>query len=126
MKTLFKSISTCLVDNYVLSYDRRNRVPHWVVEHLTAQKLRSAEDVDRGKSEFREDPLIHPYFRSTNADFKNSGFDRGHMAAAANHRHKQRFMDQTFFLSNMAPQVRRDEPMCECVLEFASVRLSWS
>ena len=92
-------------DNYVLSYDRRNRVANWVIEHLTVTKLKSTEDVDRGKSEFKEDPLVHPYFRSTNADYKNSGYDRGHMAAAANHRHTQRFMDQTFFLSNMAPQV---------------------
>jgi len=27
------------------------------------------------------------------------------MAAAANHRKSQKLMDQTFFLSNMAPQV---------------------
>ena len=38
--------------------------------------------------------------------FAGSGFDRGHLAAAANHRLTQRHMDQTFFLSNMAPQVR--------------------
>lgn len=31
--------------------------------------------------------------------------DRGHMAAAGNHMSDQRFMDDTFLLSNMAPQV---------------------
>lgn len=25
--------------SYVLSYDRRNRVPHWVLEHLTPDKI---------------------------------------------------------------------------------------
>ena len=32
---------------------------------------------------------------------------RGHMAAAGNHMTDQRFMDDTFYLSNMAPQVGR-------------------
>lgn len=74
-------------------------------EHLTNAKFKSAEDTDRGKSEFKEDPFIHPFFRSRNQDYKNSGYDRGHLAAAANHRFSQRMMDQTFFLCNMAPQV---------------------
>ena len=34
-----------------------------------------------------------------------SGFDRGHMAPAGNHRKDQVMCDQTFLLSNMAPQV---------------------
>ncbi|CAF0782601.1 unnamed protein product [Brachionus calyciflorus] len=94
-----------MFDNYVLSYDRRNRVANWVFEHLTSEKIRPAEGADRGKCEFKEDPNIHPFFRSTNQDYKGSGYDRGHLAAAANHRSNQSFMDQTFFLSNMAPQV---------------------
>lgn len=96
-----------IFDNYVLSYDRRNRVPNWVFEHITYARLKpSSEDVDRGKSEFKEDPYVHAYFRSTNADYKGSGYDRGHMAAAANHRSSQKLMDQTFFLTNIAPQVK--------------------
>jgi len=38
-------------------------------------------------------------------DYKGSGYDRGHMAAAGNHRHSQAAMDQTFVLSNISPQV---------------------
>lgn len=38
-------------------------------------------------------------------DYKRSGYDRGHMAAAGNHKVEQKHMEQTFFLSNMAPQV---------------------
>jgi endonuclease G len=94
-----------IFDNYVLSYDRRNRIPNWVFEHITFPGLRPSDDVDRGKSEFKEDMAIHPFFRSSNLDYKGSGYDRGHMAAAANHRSTQSFMDQTFFLSNIAPQV---------------------
>jgi endonuclease G len=92
-------------DNYVLSYDRRNRVANWVYEHITSTHIKPAQDVDRGKSEFKEDAFIHQYFRSTNHDYYKSGYDRGHLAAAANHRSSQHHMDQTFFLSNIAPQV---------------------
>ena len=34
---------------------------------------------------------------------------RGHMAAAANHNSTQKHMDDTFYFSNMAPQVGRKE-----------------
>lgn len=115
MKHGYPSLDNIRVfDNYVLSYDRRNRVPNWVFEHFTFAMLKMADNVDRGKSEFKEDPMVHPYFRSTNEDYKKSGYDRGHMAAAANHRSSQKLMDQTFFLSNMAPQV---------IFEFYSVSL---
>jgi len=92
-------------NDFILSYDRRNRVAHWVFEHLTPESTKRAENVDRTKSEFVEDISIHPFFRSSNKDYKYSGFDRGHMAAAGNHMTDQRFMDETFLLSNMAPQV---------------------
>ena len=49
---------------------------HWVFEHLTAESTRRAENVDRQKSAFEEDKSLHPYFRSTNSDYKYSGFDR--------------------------------------------------
>ena len=38
---------------------------------------------------------------------RRSGFDRGHMAPAGNHRSSQQAMDDTFFLSNMSPQVEQ-------------------
>lgn len=44
-------------------------------------------------------------FRSDNSDYKKSGYDRGHLAAAGNHKASQNSIDQTFYLSNMAPQV---------------------
>ncbi|KAH8416040.1 hypothetical protein KR222_007124 [Zaprionus bogoriensis] len=91
--------------DYVLSYDRRNRVPHWVFEHLTAESVARNEEVDRAKCDFRPDESIHPYFRAQNTDYRRSGYDRGHMAAAGNHRLHQKHCDDTFLLSNMAPQV---------------------
>ncbi|XP_046739850.1 endonuclease G, mitochondrial [Diprion similis] len=92
-------------DDFVLSYDRRNRIAHWVFEHLSKDNAKSNGDVDRSKCEFKPDETIHPFFRSNNTDYKHSGYDRGHLAAAGNHKAHQKHIEQTFFLSNIAPQV---------------------
>ncbi|CAG7709874.1 unnamed protein product [Allacma fusca] len=94
-------------DDFVLSYDRRNRVPQWVFEHLTRESVAHNSSVDRSKCDFHEDTSIHQFFRSTNQDYKGSGYDRGHLAAAGNHRISQHHCEQTFVLSNMSPQVGR-------------------
>ena len=92
-------------DDFVLSYDRRNRVAHWVFEHLNRERLKSNSEISRAKCEFKPDPSIHPFFRADNSDYKGSGYDRGHLAAAGNHKYCQTHIDQTFYLTNMAPQV---------------------
>lgn len=50
--------------DYVLSYDRRNRVANWVFEHLTAESVKGNPGIDRAKCDFRPDETIHPFFRS--------------------------------------------------------------
>ncbi|XP_031834313.1 endonuclease G, mitochondrial [Nomia melanderi] len=94
-------------EDFVLSYDRRNRVAHWVFEHLTKDRLEYNAEISRSKCEFKPDLSIHPFFRADNSDYKRSGYDRGHLAAAGNHKLHQNHIDQTFYLSNMAPQVGR-------------------
>nr|XP_039330907.1 endonuclease G, mitochondrial isoform X2 [Saimiri boliviensis boliviensis] len=89
-------------ESYVLCYDPRTRGALWVVEQLRPERLRG--DGDRRACDFREDDSVHAYHRATNADYRGSGFDRGHLAAAANHRWSQKAMDDTFYLSNVAPQ----------------------
>jgi len=91
--------------NYVLSYDRRLRNPIWVVEHLTKDNTCKTENtVDRSKFDFSEDSSVPAIFRATNKDYYKSGFDRGHLAAAANHRSHSEWMEETFLLTNISPQ----------------------
>ncbi|KAG8222908.1 hypothetical protein J437_LFUL003553 [Ladona fulva] len=92
-------------NDFILSYDQRNRVPYWVFEHLTPESVKKNDAVDRSKSEFFEDSSVHQFFRATNKDYLGSGFDRGHMAAAGNHKFCQEHVNETFVLSNIAPQV---------------------
>ncbi|XP_026547708.1 endonuclease G, mitochondrial [Notechis scutatus] len=89
-------------DSYVLCYDPRARSALWVVERLDAAALRGSSE--RAACDFREDDSIHPYHRASNADYRGSGFDRGHLAASANHKWSQKAMGDTFYLSNIAPQ----------------------
>lgn len=92
-------------DDYILSYDRKTRTANWVFEHLTPQHVGHNDKVDRSKCDFKADDSIHPFFRAENSDYKKSGYDRGHLAAAGNHKIDQKHVEQTFFLSNMSPQV---------------------
>ncbi|KAF8644132.1 hypothetical protein AX16_008660 [Volvariella volvacea WC 439] len=90
---------------YVTAYDRRLRHPVWTAEHLTAASLSRGTDADRSKSTFVEDAAIPQMFRATLKDYFRSGYDRGHMVPAADAKTSQDAMDETFLLSNIAPQV---------------------
>lgn len=92
-------------NDYVLSYDRRNKTANWVFEHLTDDSCRRRDGVERKKCHFVTDTSVHPFFQSGDADYKHSGFDRGHLAAAGNHRACLDDCQETFYYSNMAPQV---------------------
>ncbi|KAM5351280.1 hypothetical protein ACJ41O_004003 [Fusarium nematophilum] len=88
----------------VSSYDRRLRNPHWVVEHITPASL-ARRDGDRKHSQFQEDDSVPQKFRALLKDYFRSGYDRGHQVPAADCKWSQRAMDETFYLSNMCPQV---------------------
>jgi endonuclease G len=90
---------------YVTSYNRRDRNPNWVAEHMTAESLQRGKDVDRSKSTFKEDESIPAQFRARLTDYYKSNFDRGHMVAAADVKNSQLSMNETFYLTNIAPQV---------------------
>ncbi|XP_061749959.1 endonuclease G, mitochondrial [Nerophis ophidion] len=103
MKYGFPSLSHVRTrESYVSSYDPRTRTPSWVIERLSGTSLSGS--ADRKFCDFKEDDSLHVYHRATNADYKGSGLDRGHMAAAANHKWSQKAMEDTFYLSNVVPQ----------------------
>ena len=89
---------------FISSYDRRTRNPHWVAEHITPASL-AIRDGDRKHSTFLEDDSIPDKFRAKLKDYFRSGFDRGHQVPAADCKWNQKAMDETFYLSNMCPQV---------------------
>ncbi len=86
---------------YTLSYCEEYEVPYWVAYKLTRDNLESST-VSR-KDNFREDDAVYTGSAKL-SDYKKSGYDRGHMAPAADFKWSEEAMDDTFYLSNMCPQ----------------------
>ena len=85
---------------YVLEHSSRDKLPLWVCESVAADQL-TGHVVRRNT--FKADPdLKGP--KSFPNDYKSSGFDRGHQAPAGNQTQDPVLKDQTFYMSNMAPQ----------------------
>ncbi|AMD20898.1 HDR156Cp [Eremothecium sinecaudum] len=91
-------------EGFISCYDRRMRNPYWVVEHITAESL-AANNAARKKSFFKEDDKIPDMFKARLRDYFRSGYDRGHLVPAADAKYSQTAMDETFYLTNMCPQV---------------------
>ena len=86
---------------YTLSYDKTFKQAVWVAYELTADETNAV--VER-KDKFVPDPLLKSG-SSSNDDYKKSGYDRGHLAAAADMCYSLKTMQESFYLSNMSPQV---------------------
>jgi endonuclease G len=89
-------------DGYVLEEDAADRIPIWVCESVT--KYQVTGPLTGGRISFKADPLLPSDARSVDADYKNEPYDRGHNAPLADQSRDQRLRDETFFLSNVAPQ----------------------
>lgn len=90
---------------FVSCYDRAKRNPYWILEHITRDLIRRAQDVDRKRLVFKEDERVPMAFRNRLRDFFRLGYDRGHHAPAADAKFSQTAMDETFLLTNISPQV---------------------
>lgn len=90
--------------NYVLSYDNRLKQPVWSLEHLTNEKANTRADIGH-KQHWFADPQIHEYFRTMSDDYKNSGYERGHFSSVCDNRATQRFIEECYLVSNIAPRV---------------------
>ena len=86
---------------YTLSYNEEAEQASWVAYELTRDEVLST-NVER-KDNFREDKSVRTGSASLE-DYRGSGYDRGHMAPAADFRWSAEAMSDTFYLSNMSPQ----------------------
>ncbi|MGC8865622.1 MAG: DNA/RNA non-specific endonuclease [Bacteroidales bacterium] len=86
---------------YTVSYDIENKIPKWVAYYLVPHRLKK---ISKRSDDFRPDPWIPLAFSATLQDYKSSGYDRGHLAPAADMSWSDEVMSESFFLSNMTPQ----------------------
>lgn len=85
---------------YTLSYNNETLNANWVGYELTDEEVNGV--VERG-NDFRPDPLVKGKQADDN-DYKKSGWDRGHLAPAADMKWSRQAMDESFYLSNVSPQ----------------------
>ena len=77
-------------ENHVLEFDPIRKTPLWVAEHITQHHVNPEIPLaNRKMSRFRPDHRIEKESRSSNDDFWDSGWSRGHMAPAGNNKHSQ-------------------------------------
>jgi len=93
-------------EGHVLSYDASRRVANWVAERLNKERLAGAES-SKGYT-FWVDQTLPEAFRSRSVDFADSGYIRGRLAAASNHRGSKLALKQTYLMSNVVPMLGAD------------------
>jgi endonuclease G, mitochondrial len=80
------------------------RTPLWSAERLTAERIQRARTLPRLRSNaFHEELSLPSGLRSELADYRRSGFDRGHMAPNGDMSTPEA-QEESFSLANMIPQ----------------------
>ncbi len=88
-------------NQYWLAYSPDHRQALWVCETISKDELSGGAT---RKSSFPLDPLVPRAYQTSSGAYTNSGYDRGHLAAAANQEHSQTAQNETFYVSNISPQ----------------------
>ncbi len=86
---------------YTLQYNERFEQADWVAYELTKEEVYST--VAKRTDKFKSDPKI-PTGSATDKDYQKSGYDRGHLAPAADMKFSVEAMNSCFLYSNMSPQ----------------------
>ncbi len=85
---------------YSLDYNEEQEQSYWVFYELTREELGGAYT---RSNNFRADPLVTTGSAGAD-DYKYSGYDRGHLAPAADMTFSSQAMLESFYMSNMSPQ----------------------
>lgn len=88
--------------NYAVIHKCDVKGPIAVFEHLTKDKIVGGF---KRKDDFRPDPKVFPQCQAQLKDYAGQPYDRGHMSPAGNNTQSAEIMSESFFLSNMLPQV---------------------
>lgn len=87
-------------DFYTMSYVEEYEQAEWTF-HLICKKCYGSAV---RKNNFREDPKISTISAQI-ADYAGSGYDRGHLVPAGDMSRNEIAMSESFFMSNMSPQI---------------------
>ena len=85
---------------FTLLYNEQHEQAAWVAYELTAEETRKAHE---RTDHFMVDPKVKTG-TADDFDYKNSGYDRGHLAPASDMGWSATTMAESFYYSNMSPQ----------------------
>jgi endonuclease G len=86
---------------FSFSYSEAHEQSEWVAYELTHKDMVAT---NYNRPYFNQDPIVS----TASADwrnFKKSGYDRGHLCPAGDRKSSKELYDETFFTSNIAPQI---------------------
>lgn len=86
---------------YTLQYNEKHEQADWVAYVLTKEET---SGIHKRTNEFESDPFVKTG-SAGDADYAGSGFDRGHLAPAADMGWSFESMQASFYYSNMSPQL---------------------
>lgn len=100
-------------EGYVLAHNNERKTPEWVVERLKPDRFEGDGDRKKQGNPFAADPDLaaagvgfarpSDYKKQKSVKQKRS-FDQGHMAPAADMKFSIAATEESFYMSNMAPQ----------------------
>lgn len=85
---------------YTVSYNEYYKNPNWVAWELTREETKG--ETERYDKFMPDSDLPEP--RVVHKDYTKSGYDRGHMAPAADMKWSKQAMIESFYMSNICPQ----------------------
>jgi endonuclease G len=83
-----------------ISFSVTHKQAYWVAYPLSISKTTKIKRTNK----FVSDPEIATTEQASNADYKKSGYDKGHLAPAADMSWSLKTMTESFYFSNMSPQ----------------------
>ncbi|MFS1904420.1 DNA/RNA non-specific endonuclease (plasmid) [Vibrio lentus] len=89
-------------EGYAVGYNEQLKVADWVAYYVTKESVNAySPRTDYFKLDFE----IDPPFRASSFDYNHSGYDRGHLAPAGTIDFSKHSVQQSFLMSNIAPQL---------------------